>query len=106
MGSLDLIPRHQGNAFIAIKKDISKGIVLIGRSGKKTKSSEEGEASIAAINSDGYVSSEVLLVSANPSSVEWISDPGYSFHMCPNKDWFQDFKKESGMVLLGDNKSC
>ena len=34
-------------------------------------------------------------------------DLGYSFHMCPNIDWFQNFStKETGTISMGNNHSC
>ncbi|RVW26906.1 Glutamate receptor 2.1 [Vitis vinifera] len=41
------------------------------------------------------------------SGKEWILDSGCSFHMCPIKAWFEDFKEANGgHVLLGNNKHC
>ncbi|KAL6338672.1 hypothetical protein AAG906_021489 [Vitis piasezkii] len=38
---------------------------------------------------------------------DWILDSGCSFHMCPIKAWFEDFKEaDGGHVLLGNNKQC
>ena len=34
-------------------------------------------------------------------------DSGYTYHMCPNHDWFKNFKETNGgKVFLGDNTSC
>lgn len=68
------------------------------------KYAEKGEASVV---SDGYESAEVLVVSCQQSSTDWILDSGCSFHMCPIKSWFEDLKEqEEGMVLLGNDKAC
>src|SRR5262249_19085966 len=38
---------------------------------------------------------------------EWILDFSYTFHMCPNRDWFSIYEKVSkGVVLLGNNAFC
>ena len=68
------------------------------------KSKEPGNAAVAT---DGYESAEVLTVTEKESNKEWILDSGCSFHMCPNKSWFEVYKDgDEGMVLLGDNKAC
>lgn len=41
------------------------------------------------------------------SKMEWILDSSCSFHMNPNKDWFESLAPTSeGSVLLGKNKHC
>lgn len=61
----------------------------------------------AAVILDGYDSAEVLNVAEVDSGKEWILDSGCSFHMCPIKAWFEDFKEaDGGYVLLGNNKHC
>ena len=61
----------------------------------------------AAIVEDGYESTEVLAVSDTSSTSDWIMDSGCSFHMTPNRTWFEEFVQEDGVtVLLGNNKSC
>lgn len=61
----------------------------------------------AATVSDGYESSEVLLVAFSSPNKNWILDSGCSFHMCPTREWFHDFiDDETGYVLLGNNKEC
>ncbi|PON41343.1 Zinc finger, CCHC-type [Parasponia andersonii] len=68
------------------------------------KPKDPGEASVA---SDGYDSAEVLVVTDEDSSKEWIMDSGCSFHMCPTKSWFENLEKtDGGSVLLGNNKPC
>ena len=60
-----------------------------------------------AMAQEGYDSAEVLAVSEKDSQKEWILDSGCSFHMCPNKGWFENYKQiDGGTVLLGNNKSC
>lgn len=76
---------------------------------KKWQDEKNGEHEKATVVSDseGYESSDVLVVSTRSSEMEWILDSGCSFHMSPHKEWFHNFKKcEGGMVLLGDNKAC
>ncbi|KAE8700517.1 hypothetical protein F3Y22_tig00110556pilonHSYRG00215 [Hibiscus syriacus] len=68
------------------------------------KPKDSGEVSVV---SDGYDSTEALVITESESSKEWILDSGCSFHMCPHKDWFETLQLVSGgTVLLGDNKAC
>lgn len=39
--------------------------------------------------------------------MEWILDLGCSFHMTPNKEWFETYNdQEGGSIPLGNTKSC
>ncbi|KAH9650701.1 retrovirus-related pol polyprotein from transposon TNT 1-94-like protein [Citrus sinensis] len=41
------------------------------------------------------------------SSSEWILDTGATYHLCPIKEWFTDFRNlESGAVMMGNNQPC
>ena len=41
------------------------------------------------------------------SSSEWILDTGATYHLCPIKEWFTDFRNlESGAVVMGNDKPC
>lgn len=61
----------------------------------------------AAVVEEGYESAEVLLISKSDSNKEWILDFGCSYHMCPNKSWFETLQETNvGIVLLGNNKAC
>ncbi|KAK0588992.1 hypothetical protein LWI29_008208 [Acer saccharum] len=61
----------------------------------------------AAIASKSYEPSEVLAVSTEDRSSEWILDSGCSFHMCPKKEMFTEFQElNSGSVLMGNNQQC
>ena len=40
-------------------------------------------------------------------SDEWILDSGCTYHMCPNKGWFSNFKElDGGVVSMGNNNAC
>ena len=40
-------------------------------------------------------------------SNEQILDLGCTFHMCPNKGWFSNFKElDGGVVFMGNNNAC
>ncbi|XP_073152165.1 uncharacterized protein [Henckelia pumila] len=75
------------------------------RKGKQQeKPNEDGTLAIA---SDGYDSTEVLVVSKGDQNHECILDSGCSFHMCPIRYWFENLEEsDQGMVLLGNNQSC
>lgn len=67
----------------------------------QAKGKEVAEASVA---SDDY---EVLAITDTRAGKEWILDSGCSFHMSPNKDWFETLNlAPEGVVLLRNNKSC
>lgn len=56
---------------------------------------------------DGYESSDVLTVSEEMCCDEWILDSGCLFHMTPNQEWFDSYKKvDAGKVLMGNNIAC
>ncbi|KAH9684220.1 hypothetical protein KPL71_027928 [Citrus sinensis] len=41
------------------------------------------------------------------SSSEWILDTGATYHLCPIKEWFTDFRNlESGAVVMGNDQPC
>ena len=68
------------------------------------KSSEKVDASVV---SDGYNSSDVLVVSTTSSQDQSVMDSRCSYHMSPRNEWFLDFQEtEGGCVLLGNNKAC
>ena len=46
------------------------------------------------------------MASSSRCGDEWVMDSGCSFHMSPKRDWFQNFRKFGGEVLLGDDESC
>ncbi|KAL6513040.1 E3 ubiquitin-protein ligase upl4 [Orobanche minor] len=64
------------------------------------------EVLVVSTVEEEFDSAEVL-ISEGQSKNEWILDSGCSFHMTPNRDWFEEFSSaRSGKVLLGDNKAC
>ena len=59
------------------------------------------------LSEDGYESAEALMVSEKNPETKWIMDSGCSWHMTPNRSWFEQFSDQAdGLVLLGDNKPC
>lgn len=47
------------------------------------------------------------MVSEKNPETKWIMDSGCSWHMTPNRSWFEQFSDQAdGLVLLGDNKPC
>lgn len=38
---------------------------------------------------------------------EWILDSSFSYHMCPNQDWFITYKAVNDKtILIGNNMHC
>nr|GFA18262.1 zinc finger, CCHC-type [Tanacetum cinerariifolium] len=55
----------------------------------------------------GYENGDLLMVGSEAMFLEWIMDPGSSYHMTPRRNFLFDFKKfNGGMASLGDNKAC
>jgi len=72
----------------------------------KTFSKPKKQAN-ATVAETGYDSAEALNISHQDSSQSWVLDSGCTYHMSPNKSWFEDLKIEhGGSVLLGNNKAC
>ena len=70
---------------------------------KKGKEQEKSKGEVV-VAQDGYESANVLVVSTSEFDKKWILDYGFSFHMTPNKDWFESFKYiDGGQVILGNN---
>ena len=64
-----------------------------------------GNATI--VQDDGYESAEALIVSEKNLETKWLMDSGCSWHMTPNRSWFEQFFDQAdGLVLLGDKKPC
>ena len=56
---------------------------------------------------DDFDSSDVLMVSNNNSSNEWIMDYGCTWHMTPNKDLFEELcDQDGGSIVPRNNKDC
>lgn len=67
------------------------------------------KAAKATLVEEAYDTSEHLNVFEKGTRVGavWILDCGCTYHMSPNKSWFEQFKPgEGGKVLLGNNNSC
>ena len=73
---------------------------------KREKEQEESKGEVAVVQ-DGYDISKVLVVSINDTDKNWIMDSSCSFHMTPNKGWFETLNEfDGGQVMLGNNKCC
>ena len=68
------------------------------------KPEETGDATIVM---DAYDSAEVLAITKTGVNKEWVLYLGCSFHMCPNKTWFETLEEsDHEIILLGNNKGC
>ncbi|GKV22644.1 hypothetical protein SLEP1_g32496 [Rubroshorea leprosula] len=70
---------------------------------KEKKAEKFGDANIASCSDNLDDGDCVLSVSTNSSSEEWILDSGCTFHVCPQRDWFETYKPNTGTVVLGDD---
>lgn len=74
---------------------------------KKKNNGKYNDESDIAVVADGYESAEVLSISTEKHSEEWILESGCSFHMTPNLEWFSSYKEiDGGKVLVGNNMAC
>ncbi|KAL8477708.1 hypothetical protein ACS0TY_029850 [Phlomoides rotata] len=76
---------------------------------KKNCSEKKGnkDTADAAVAEQGYDSAEVLTISEDRMSDEWVLDSGCSFHMFPKECWFKDLEKmNEGSVLQWNDQSC
>ena len=50
---------------------------------------------------------DVCCVSLDRDTQEWILDTGCTYHMCPKREWFIDYKETNGgKVLMGNGYQC
>lgn len=57
------------------------------------------------MDSDWSLAISSTVCSAN--SLEWIIDTGVIFHVCPERDWFSNFKNlDTGVALMGNDHLC
>ncbi|KAG8492047.1 hypothetical protein CXB51_015709 [Gossypium anomalum] len=76
---------------------------------RNKKAAESNEEDVAGANLADENGDDFLLVSTYDNSkltFEWILDSGYSFHMCPNREWFSTYSSvEGGVVRMGNDSS-
>ncbi|KAH9662850.1 hypothetical protein KPL70_019489 [Citrus sinensis] len=72
------------------------------RDGKKPAA-----ANMARKNENSDYSLSITHAAYVASSSEWILDIGATYHLCPIKEWFTDFRNlESGVVMMWNNQHC
>ncbi|KAL5569740.1 hypothetical protein UlMin_026315 [Ulmus minor] len=81
------------------------------KGGKRGKSQNRGRSQSKGKNdprtSNNSNAGEVLAVTTQEYKQEWILDSGCTFHMCPTRDWFKEYKEiDGGKVLMGNNIPC
>lgn len=66
--------------------------------------SDSGGISIASY---GYESADVLVATNKKTEEGWVLDSRCSFHMCPIKNWFENYQEvNGGKVIMGNNAMC
>lgn len=77
---------------------------------KKNQKGSADSVSVANDESDdSEVSADLLSVSSGTDSLidSWVLDSACSYHMCPNRQWFETFKScNAGTVLMGNDARC
>ncbi|KAH9718032.1 Integrase catalytic domain-containing protein [Citrus sinensis] len=72
------------------------------RDGKKPAA-----ANMARKDEDSDYSLSITPAAYVASSSEWILYTGATYHLCPIKEWFMDFRNlESGAVVMGNDQPC
>ncbi|CAM8925753.1 unnamed protein product [Rhodiola kirilowii] len=73
----------------------------------RPKNPGNSETNLALTSDKANSSPEVLTVTSGDSGGEWVLDSGCSFHMCPNKHWFDGLAPTaSENVYMGNNNVC
>ena len=71
---------------------------------KNEKTSNFGDVAVAEENSN---ITYVLLVTVNNWGDEWIIDSKCSYHLSPNRDWFNIYQPiDGGNILMGNDVVC
>jgi hypothetical protein len=77
------------------------------------KKNQKGSADLVSVANGEFDDSEayadVLSVSSGKNSLidSWVLDSACSYHMCPNRMWFDTFKScNAGTVLIGNDARC
>ncbi|KAH9750986.1 hypothetical protein KPL71_014098 [Citrus sinensis] len=72
------------------------------RDGKKPAA-----ANMARKDEDFDYSLSITPAAYMASSNEWILDTGATYHLCPIKEWFTNFRNlESGAIVMGNDQPC
>lgn len=74
----------------------------------KNKHGKNKDATVAS-EDEGYDSAGVLLVAGTriQTNSKWVVDSGCTYHMCPDKYLFVNYKPfNGGEVMMGNNSMC
>ena len=72
-----------------------------------TQSSSTSQAGGSDSDSTVFSFSVTTLTIGYLGDSEWILDTGATYHVCPNRNWFSNFKKLDGCsVVIGDDHPC
>ena len=82
------------NVTIVVLRDILEEIAK--KRIQDDKNQKPQEVVDAAIVSEEFDFGDVLNVGTEKKITSWIMDSGCTFHMCPNREWFQNFKECKG----------
>ena len=70
---------------------------------KKNQSKKPKETRDVVLVMDGYDSVEVLAITETRVNKDWVCNSRCSFHICPNRTWFETLEEsDHGVVLLGN----
>ncbi|KAK5825428.1 hypothetical protein PVK06_020262 [Gossypium arboreum] len=97
------------NEFGLDSKVDKQASILVASKKQDKRAAESNEEDVAGANLANESGDDFLFVSTNDNSEltsEWILDSGFSFHMCPNREWFSTYSLvEGGVVYMGNDSS-
>lgn len=73
----------------------------------KKKTEDKNETNLYTVVNAGNECAEVLVVTNECVSDKCVVDPGCSYHMIPNRVWFDDFSEIGNeKVYMGNDDAC
>ena len=77
------------------------------RKDNKPHYKKKESVAVAEDNDDCSTDGELFSISESSTNREWILDSGCTYHMCPDRESFFDYKSiDGGKVLMGNDFSC
>ena len=101
-------PETRNITDIARETGMTSQSVLSCRTRKKRKGNKPGEKSANVTRDDSFDDALVVIAGCAETNDEWVLDTACTFHMCPHRDWFNNFDSttSTGSVLCYDNSPC
>ncbi|KAH9687674.1 hypothetical protein KPL70_014852 [Citrus sinensis] len=73
----------------------------------KTKDSRNQSGDAVVVEEEGYESAGVCVATKDSQKGKWVMDSGCTFHMCPFRNYFNEYQAiDGGRVMMGNNSIC